>query len=145
MYFTEWLTMNRVRAYPGTLWFITSLKSTVINVAIFSSSRNATAVLQSADLLGLFDAKVDGDDLDRQNLPGKPDPAMMLEGAHRLQVTPPHALVVEDAISGVKAGVRGGFGFVVGIDRGNNREGLLQAGANLVVGDLIELKDEDAS
>ena len=143
-YFVEWLSKNRVRAYPGTLWFIKSLKEKGARIAVFSSSRNATAVLNSAGVLDLFDAKVDGEDLDRQHLPGKPDPAIVLEASRRLGVAPPHAVVVEDAISGVEAGVRGRFGLVIGIDRGHNREGLLKAGANLVVGDLIELKEGDA-
>ena len=43
-------------------------------------------------------------------LPGKPDPAMYLETARRLGVDAARYGVVEDALSGVEAGRRGGFG-----------------------------------
>ena len=41
----------------------------------------------------------------------------------------------EDAVSGVAAGRAGGFGWVVGVDRGGNAEGLERHGADLVVTD----------
>jgi beta-phosphoglucomutase-like phosphatase (HAD superfamily) len=47
--------------------------------------------------------------------------------------------VFEDAVSGVQAGKAGSFGIVVGVDRGGNREALLENGATIVVGDLSEL------
>jgi beta-phosphoglucomutase-like phosphatase (HAD superfamily) len=46
--------------------------------------------------------------------------------------------VVEDAVAGVEAGRAGGFGLVVGVDRGAGRAALLGAGADIVVGDLGE-------
>jgi trehalose 6-phosphate phosphatase len=136
---TAWLENNRVRAFPGTLSFIAGLKKAGIKIAVFSSSSNAEAVLRSAGVLDLFDAKVDGEDLVEQHLAGKPDPAMLLEVAARLGVSPKRAAVVEDAIAGVEAGVRGGFGLVIGIDRGHNRDALTRAGASLVVHDLAEI------
>jgi len=38
-----------------------------------------------------------------------------------------------------KAGRAGGFGGVIGVDRGDNRKGLEDAGADVVVGDLGEV------
>ena len=49
-------------------------------------------------------------------------------------------MVVEDAVAGVKAGKAGGFGLVIGIDRGGNAERLKQNGADVVVKDLEEVK-----
>jgi trehalose 6-phosphate phosphatase len=138
-YFQDWLKAHQVRAFPGTLAFIRQLKGAGLKVALFSSSRNAVPVLRSAGALHLFDALVDGDDLVDLRLPGKPDPAMLLETARRLRVQPARAAIVEDAIAGVEAGVRGGFRVVIGIDRDHNGEALLHAGASLVVGDLDEL------
>ena len=51
----------------------------------------------------------------------------------------PRAVVIEDALSGVAAGAAGGFGLVVGVDRGVGAAALRQAGAGLVVSDLGEL------
>jgi beta-phosphoglucomutase-like phosphatase (HAD superfamily) len=48
--------------------------------------------------------------------------------------------VVEDATSGVAAGRAGGFGLVIGVDRGAGREALLAAGADVVVTDLAEVE-----
>ena len=52
---------------------------------------------------------------------------------------PAVAVVVEDAVSGVAAGRAGGFGGVIGVDRGSNREALEEAGADVVVEDLGEV------
>jgi alpha,alpha-trehalase len=135
-YFAAWLARNRVQAFPGTLSFIGALKRAAIKVAVFSSSHHATAVLTSAGVLDLFDAKVDGEDLERERLPGKPDPAMLLEAAARLGAVPARTAIVEDAVAGVEAGRRGGFRLVVGIDRGHNADALRHAGADIVVKDL---------
>ena len=143
-YFAEWLEKNRVRAFPGTLAVIAALKRARVAIAVFSSSRNAEIILRSAGVLDLFDAKVDGDDLIRQRLPGKPHPAMLLEAAARRAVRPERAAVIEDAIAGVEAGVRGGFGLVIGIDRGGNADGLRQAGADIVVRDLSDIAHGNA-
>ncbi|MGA9747972.1 MAG: haloacid dehalogenase, partial [Nocardioides sp.] len=53
-------------------------------------------------------------------------------------------VVLEDAVSGVRAGAAGGFALVVGVDRGAGAEVLLGAGAHLVVDDLERLVPEDA-
>ncbi len=48
-------------------------------------------------------------------------------------------MVLEDAVSGVRAGAAGGFGAVVGVDRGAGPDALTAAGATVVVSDLAEL------
>ena len=74
-------------------------------------------MLTAARIEDLFDAIVDGIDAEALSLPGKPDPAIFLTAARRLRVAPVRAAVVEDALAGVEAGRRGGFGFVIGIGR----------------------------
>ena len=49
------------------------------------------------------------------------------------------SVVLEDAVSGVRAGAAGGFGLVIGVDRGAGPETLTAAGADVVVADLAEL------
>ena len=53
--------------------------------------------------------------------------------------------MVEDAISGVQAGARGGFGLVIGVDRKGNAEELKANGAQIVVNDLAQLLAWDLS
>ena len=72
-------------------------------------------------------------------LRGKPAPDMFLEGAKRLGVEPDQAAVFEDAQAGVAAGRAGKFGRVVGVNRADQREALLEHGADIVVDDLTEL------
>ena len=55
----------------------------------------------------LFDTRVDGTDITRLALNGKPAPDAFLEAARRLKAEPSRAVVVEDAIAGVEAGRAG--------------------------------------
>lgn len=138
-YFHAWLAEHEVATFPGTLAFIRQVKEAGLGVGVFSSSRNAEAVLESASALELFDVRVDGNDLARHGLPGKPDPAMLLEAASRLRADPGRAAIFEDALAGVEAGEAGGFALVVGVDREGSGEALASRGADLVVSDLSEL------
>jgi len=82
---------------------------------------------------------VDGNDIDRLGLGGKPAPDSFLEAARQLGVDPERAVVVEDAISGVEADHAGGFGLVIGVDRGGDSRPLRRSGAHPVVTDLEEI------
>ena len=53
-------------------------------------------------------------------------------------------VVVEDAVSGVRAGAAGGFGMVLGVNRGVGADRLRAAGADRVVDDLDEMVEEMA-
>jgi alpha,alpha-trehalase len=139
-FFQEWLQSHPVRTYPGTLALLERMRGCGIKLGVFSASRNAGEVLKRAEVLDMFDARFDGTDLARLGLPGKPEPAMLNALAKQLGVAPSHAAVVEDAVAGVQAAVRGGFGFVVGIDRGHYAEALALNGASIVVGDAGELR-----
>ena len=108
-------------------------------MAAVSASENQRLVLESAGITDVFDVLVDGVMARDLDLVGKPDPALFLEAADRLGVSPALVAVVEDARSGVAAGRAGGFGAVIGVDRGGSRANLLDAGADLVVDDLGEL------
>ena len=80
---------------------------------------------------------MDGNVAERKKLAGKPAPDTFEEAARSLGAAPDRAVVVEDAVSGVRAG---GFGLVVGVARGEHREALREGGADIVVGDLAELE-----
>lgn len=146
-FFHDWLRANSAKTYPDACGLIKRLRRARLPVGVFSASRNAKAVLESAGVLDLFDARVDGEDLAALGLPGKPDPAMLLEVARRLGAPPDRAAVIEDAVSGVEAGARGGFAAVVGVARAGGdseqAEALRQGGATLVVAALSELAVTD--
>jgi beta-phosphoglucomutase family hydrolase len=136
--FNAVLAREGIAPYPGSIAVMNHLDELGIPSAIVSSSKNALTVLRAADIEARFRAVVDGNTLVEEHLAGKPDPAMFLHAAQCLDVEPPRAIVVEDAISGVAAGHAGHFGLVLGVDRGGNRQALGQAGADLVVDDLGE-------
>ena len=56
-----------------------------------------------------------------------------------LGATAATSVVLEDAVSGVRAGAAGSFVLVVGVDRGVGPDALTGAGATIVVADLAEL------
>jgi beta-phosphoglucomutase family hydrolase len=128
-----------VRAFPASVAFVRELRARDVRAAVVSASRNMRVVLDAAGIRDLFDVEVDGEDAARLGLPGKPDPALFLEAARRLGVPAARAAVVEDALAGVEAGRRGGFGMVVGVDRVGQAAALRERGADVVVDDLGRL------
>lgn len=115
--------------------FVRDLRARGVHTGIASSSKNAVPILRRVGLLSLFEAIVDGLVSEHTGLRGKPQPDIFLTCLRKLDASldPKRAMVVEDAISGVQAGAAGGFGLVLGIDRHNDSEELLQHGANWVI------------
>jgi len=99
--------------FPSSLALVRGLVEKGVRTAFVSGSRHAVDVIKAAGMEKLFQTHVDGFDAERLALAGKPDPATFLEAARRLGTVPAEAAVVEDALSGVEAGKRGGFGLVV--------------------------------
>ncbi|MFB7865068.1 HAD family hydrolase [Streptomyces sp. NPDC056069] len=121
---------------------LATLRDLDVPCAAVSASRHARALLGSAGLTAFLAAVVDGQDAARLGLAGKPDPALFLYAAGLLGTRPGDTAVVEDALAGVRAGRRGGFGTVVGVDRTPDVHGtaaLREHGADLVVPDLATL------
>ena len=94
----------------GAEALLKKLREVGVRTAVGSSSKNTSAILHAAGLEHHFDVRVDGLDAEALRLPGKPDPALYLEAARRLGVQPSRAMLFEDALVGVEAGERGGFG-----------------------------------
>lgn len=128
-----------IEPYPGSVRFLDAVTAAGAHVAVVSSSRNAPSVLAAAGIADRFEVVVDGAVAERDGLPGKPAPDTYLRAAELLGVTAAEAIVVEDALSGVRSGRAGSFGLVLGVDRGVGPDALLAAGADLVVSDLGEL------
>jgi beta-phosphoglucomutase family hydrolase len=135
-HFQDLLAQQGAKLIPGALPLLTALRHAGFRTAIVSASRNCSAVLERAGLTDFFDASVDGVVAAQLGLPGKPDPAVYLEAAGRLRTPPERSVVVEDALAGVEAGRRGGFGLVIGVDRAGHGQELLDLGADVVVPDL---------
>lgn len=124
---------------PGAESLLKGLRRLGILTAVVSSSRNCAAVLEATGLASLVNVRVDGMDAVTLDLPGKPAPDLFHEAARRLGIEPRRGILFEDAIAGVEAGRRGGFGQVVGVDIGDHAAALLSHGADVVIGGLSEV------
>ena len=110
---------------------VRELRERGVRVGLASSSRNAVPILERVGIRDDFQAIVDGVVSDRLHLHGKPEPDIFLTCLEELvpHGNPQRAGIAEDAIAGVEAGKRGGFGLVLGVDRHNAGE-LGRQGAN---------------
>lgn len=137
--FGRLLSTEGVRPYPGSVALLEALRRQQLPMAIVSSSRNAPAVLTAAGVADFFAIVMHGGIAAERGLAGKPAPDTFVAAATDLGVRPEHAVVFEDALSGVAAGAAGGFAAVIGVDRGAGAAALTEAGATRVVSDLAEL------
>ena len=142
-FFSDLLKKEGVKVYESTIDLIKLLRKNGFKTAIVSSSKNCRQILKAADIEILFDTRVDGVVSENLGFIGKPEPDIFLEVAKILDADVKRCVVVEDALSGVEAGKKGGFGMVIGVNRTNQADQaqkLKQKGAHLVVNDLCEIK-----
>jgi trehalose 6-phosphate phosphatase len=144
-FFNQLLREKGVEVYSPAVDLLHRLRSAGFKTAVVSSSKNCAAVLEAAGIKDLFDVETDGVDAQEMGLEGKPSPDIFLVAADRLEVKPHRAVVLEDAISGVKAGERGHFALVIGVDRTGHGGDLKAKGADLVVTDLTNVQVENSN
>jgi beta-phosphoglucomutase family hydrolase len=130
-----------VEVYEGSVKFLRQIRNQGFKIAVVTSSEHCETILRAAKLDAFFDMRVDGNMVLAPHLAGKPAPDTFLMAAKLLGVESARAVVIEDAISGVEAGLAGRFGLMIGVARKGNAEELRRHGAHLVVNDLSELVD----
>jgi len=133
-----------VEVFPGSRRYLEAAAAAGLRRFVVSSSANTGEVLAVTGLADLVEGRVDGVTIKERGIPGKPAPDSFLAGADCAGVAPADAAVFEDATSGVEAGHRGRFGFVVGVNRldDHHAQALRDHGADVVVTDLAELLGE---
>jgi beta-phosphoglucomutase family hydrolase len=140
--FQQAIDEDGVKVFEGSRRYLEAVSAAGLAVAVVSSSSNTREVLEVTGLDKFAQQRVDGVTMRQENIAGKPAPDSYLRAAELLGVEPAEAAVFEDALAGVEAGRRGHFGFVVGVDRVGQAEGLRDKGADIVVTDLAELLPE---
>lgn len=90
---------------PGVAIFLNELKKENIKIGLGSSSKNAIHVLEKLEIIHLFETIIDGNKVTHS----KPHPEVFQQGAEELNIVPQDIIVFEDAQSGVKAAIDGGF------------------------------------
>jgi beta-phosphoglucomutase family hydrolase len=128
-----------VQVYDGSVEYLKAVQAAGLRRAVVSASANCKDVLAAAGITDYIEVRVDGVTAREQHLPGKPAPDTFLAAAKLLGLPPENCAVFEDAQAGVAAGRAGGFGIVVGVDRVDQAQALLDNGADIVVQDLSEL------
>ena len=135
----ERLDRDGVDVLPGSIDYLQAVRDAGVRTAVVTSSANGAQVIRAGGFEQHIEVLVDGLVAEREGLPGKPRPDTFLTAAHRLGVEAAEAAVFEDAVAGVAAGRAGRFGFVVGVDRGDQAAALRERGADIVVTDLADL------
>jgi beta-phosphoglucomutase len=110
-------TMTPKDVEPKVPDVLKKLKAAKLLLAVGSSSKNARFIIEKIGLLSYFDAVSDGNNIKNS----KPDPEVFLKAAEFLEVSPKNSLVVEDAVSGIEAAIRGGFFAAATGDAKNHR------------------------
>jgi len=124
---------GQVQPLPGVRALLEQNRARGFCQAVASSApmENIEVLLEEMDILKYFDVIVSG-----ANLPGKPDPAVFLEAARRLDASPEHCVVIEDSIAGV-AGAKAAGMQCAAVLTTNPAEALKQA--DLIVESLDKL------
>lgn len=102
------IVRGRLGPLQGARDFILKARDRGLKLAVASSADRVKVDINLREI-GLpsdtFDAIVSGSDVRAK----KPDPAIFLEAARRLNIAPENCLVVEDAVNGVQAAVAAGM------------------------------------
>jgi beta-phosphoglucomutase len=123
-----------LQLHTGAAAFLDALEQRGVVCAIASAAPrdNRTFVLGGTGLATRMRAIVGAEEVER----GKPAPDLFLEAARRIGIDPRHALVFEDAVSGVQAGIAAGMR-VCGVTTGEPAAKLTAAGALAAIPDFL--------
>jgi len=101
------LVTGNIQPLPGVISFIGKCKNRKLKLAVASSADNIKVRINLKEI-GLlhdtFDAIVDGEEVTKK----KPHPDVFLKALEKLHIRPDECLVVEDAISGIRAAIDAG-------------------------------------
>ncbi len=96
------ITHGKLKSLPGTESFIRKCKEKGLKLAVASSADRVKIEINLREIglpINTFDAIVSGEDVERK----KPFPDIYILAAQKIGLNPDECLVVEDAVSGVKA------------------------------------------
>lgn len=121
---------------PGCRELLTTLRAQSLGIAVGTSGpqENVDLILDRGGIRPFFGGVVHAGLVQR----GKPAPDIFLRAAELLGVPPAHCLVVEDAPSGVRAGLAAGMR-VLGVCTNHSEGELRDVGAHVVLPDLAAI------
>ncbi len=101
------IVKGKLNALPGVFDFIEKCRSLGLNIAVASSADEIKVMINLHEIglpPSLFDAVINGQQVERK----KPHPDIFIKAANDIKLKPEQCLVVEDAVSGVKAAKEAG-------------------------------------
>jgi beta-phosphoglucomutase family hydrolase len=133
-YFEEIIEEKGITLMPFAEKLLQQLVALPVPVGLATSSRKSKMqlVMEEVELLKYFDVLVSGEEV----IHGKPDPEIFLLTAQKLGVDPSQCLVIEDAVSGVKAAKSAGMKCIA-VTNTHPADDLVMA--DLVINDFSEL------
>jgi beta-phosphoglucomutase family hydrolase len=137
--FNQILQRDGVGVYESTIALMDKLKKEGLKLGVVSMSQNCKQVLERANLLHYFDTRVDGVVMAELGLNEKPEHHIFTLACDNLKVPYTRAVVITDSVSGIQAGQKSNFGFVLGVARADNTQELQINGADMVVFDLQDI------
>lgn len=111
-------------------------KKYVLGVATSSNKDRASTILKKLGVSEFFNAVITADDVKKH----KPDPAIFLEAAKKLNITPNESVVIEDSLNGIEAAKSGNMGAIGLVTKYLSVETLSEA--DLVIDSLEELSEK---
>ena len=129
---------GRLNALPGVFDFIEKCRSLGLKMAVASSADEIKVMINLREIglqPSLFNVIINGQQVERK----KPFPDIFLRASDEIRLVPGQCLVVEDAVSGVRAAREAGcrcLALTTSFDRGQLRD------ADWIAKDLSEAPDE---
>mgnify|MGYP001571143100 CR=1 FL=1 len=136
--FFQELAKNQIPIIPGSLEFIDELikNRLILGLASSAPSRAIDLVVETLKIKGKFGVIVGTEEVER----GKPSPDIFLLAATRLKVDPRNCIVIEDAVTGIKAAKAAGMKCIA-ITTTHERNQLQEA--DRIIDSFDELSMED--
>ena len=125
-----------IKPVAGVIELLKAAKAAGVKCAIGSSGcrENVEMIIEGLGIADLIDASISGSDVTH----GKPHPEIFIKAYEALGLKAEECIVVEDAITGIKAGVAAGCKCIA-VTTTSTAEVLLEAGASLCMEDYSTL------
>ena len=129
-----------IEVYDDTINLIKLLKKYKIKIAVASSSKNCRLILKKIALIDTFDFIIDGLDLEKKNINGKPEPTIFKNAIKELGLEKNKTIIIEDSSSGIISAVKSGAKYVIGIARKSNELELKKSCPHIILNTLNQIR-----
>lgn len=134
------LALRAPRVHEGALELPRVLQARGYRIGMFTNSMNGEWMARQLGIRELFPVRMDAALAADLSLSACPAPDRLVAATERLQSCPERTAVLDDSCAGLRAARAGGFGWIIGVDRGGDHAQLRSAGADVIISSLRELQ-----